>query len=224
VLKIEEAYYVVADKLGLIVGSPLAYEKDALFIPRFDRTALSGVISRYGVESLCSAAGIAEFGAHPSQNSLVETVALYSSRPQEDVEEFILRDIANVAMGNTDNHARNTAFLKKGGEVRLAPLFDFAPMYLDEQGIARACRWDDNDRAGSTDWVSIVKSLELPGVNNEMTLNRIGQFSEKVKILPEIMASSSVDESIIKYLEPRIENIHSNLVQARLDRQGYHGR
>jgi len=224
VLKNEEAYYVVADKLGLIVGNPLVYENDALFIPRFDRSVLSNEITRYGVESLCSATGISEFGAHPSQNSLVETIARYSSQPQEDVEEFILRDIANLAMGNTDNHSRNSAFLKIGHEVRLAPLFDFAPMYLDEQGIARACRWDSYDRGGDIDWISIVKSLDLTEVNNEELLNRVVQYSKKIKILPAIMESSGVDESIIKYLEPRIENIHSKLGQANLSRPGYQGK
>jgi len=192
-----------------------------LFIPRFDREVASNAIVRHGVESLCSATGIAEFGAHPSQNALVETIAHYSSQPQKDVEEFILRDIVNVAMGNTDNHSRNTAFLKTGGEVRLAPLFDFAPMYLDEQGIARACRWDNYDRGGDIDWVSIIKSFDLPGINNEETLNRVRQFSDKIKILPAIMESSGVDESIVKHLEHRIENIHSKLTQANFSGLGH---
>ena len=217
VLKNEAVYYVVAGKLGLKVGSPLVYENDALFIPRFDREVLNGAIYRNGVESLCAAAGIAEFGAHPSQNSLLETIARYSTQPQEDVEEFILRDIINIAMGNTDNHPRNTAWLKKGGEARLAPLFDFAPMYLDEQGIARACRWDEHDHAGNPDWCAIVKSLDLPGIDNTRVLSRIGQFSKKVKTLPAVMASCGVDASIIKHLKPRIENIHANLAQANFE-------
>ena len=68
--------------------------------------------------------------------------------------EYIKRDIVNVVMGNKDNHAWNTAVMRyEDGCVVLAPLFDFAPMYLDPEGIARVCRWEGNaEQAGNPDW------------------------------------------------------------------------
>ncbi|WP_269084834.1 HipA domain-containing protein [Pseudomonas sp. HUK17] len=35
--------------------------------------------------------------------------------------------------GNTDNHGRNTAILRDGEGVWLAPIYDLAPMVMDEQ-------------------------------------------------------------------------------------------
>ena len=44
------------------------------------------------------------------------------------------------------------------GGVRLTPLYDFAPMYLHPDGIARRIRWEDND-AGSPDWARVLNRI-----------------------------------------------------------------
>jgi serine/threonine-protein kinase HipA len=65
-----------------------------------------------------------------------------STDPQAEILEYLRRDIANLALGNTGNHARNTAVQRDlDGGVRLAPLLDFAPMFLHPDGIARRMRW-----------------------------------------------------------------------------------
>ena len=50
----------------------------------------------------------------------------------------------NLALRNTDNHARNTAVQRLvDGSIQLTPLYDFAPMYLDPELIVRGCVWRD---------------------------------------------------------------------------------
>ena len=79
--------------------------------------------------------------------------------PQAQVLEYLKRDVANLALGNKDNHARNTALQRDFlGGVRLTPLYDFAPMYLHPDGIARRIRWEGND-AGSPDWTQVVNRI-----------------------------------------------------------------
>ena len=64
--------------------------------------------------------------------------------------------IANLALGNMDNHARNTAVQRDfNGRIALTPLYDFAPMYLHPDGIARRIRWEGNDD-GQPDWTRVV--------------------------------------------------------------------
>jgi serine/threonine-protein kinase HipA len=65
-------------------------------------------------------------------------------------------DVANLALGNKDNHARNTA-VRRGfdGHIALTPLYDFAPMYLHPDGIARRIRWEGND-GGQPDWSRVL--------------------------------------------------------------------
>lgn len=215
VLKNEQVYYAVAKTVGLHVGDPLLYETNTLFIPRFDREVEKGVVLRHGVESLCAAAGIAEFGAHPTQDELVETIHRYSDAPQEDVIEFFLRDIMNVALGNTDNHPRNTALLKRGKTTRLSPLYDFAPMVLDDQGIARACRWAKHDDGGRPDWAAVVEELTLEGVDNQVVAERIGQFALRIDGLGDTLLSHGVDQELVDFLEGRINTVHQRLAAFR---------
>ena len=47
----------------------------------------------------------------------------------------------NGRFGNSDNHGRNTALLKKPDSIRLAPISDFAPMNADPEGTMRLSQW-----------------------------------------------------------------------------------
>ncbi len=141
ILAHEAVYSAVAKALGLDVKAPSTHEKGVLFVPRFDRKPLRGL------ESLACAAGLRDASLGVRHEKLIRVIAEASSKPELDVIEYVRRDILNVLLGNTDNHARNTALLKdfKGG-VRLSPFYDCAPMFWDEQMIPRAIRWRQNTR------------------------------------------------------------------------------
>lgn len=72
-----------------------------------------------------------------------------------------MRDTINTAIGNTDNHGRNTALLKRDGAVQLSPAYDLAPMVLDREGIARTTVWPRALLApdGTADYPRIVAKL-----------------------------------------------------------------
>ncbi len=70
------------------------------------------------------------------------------------------RDLANVALGNKDNHTRNTAIQRfNNGIIGLTPLFDFAPMWLHPDGIARTTRWERDDHGGMPIWHSVIEQI-----------------------------------------------------------------
>jgi len=197
VLKNEAAYMRVAQKLGLHTFAELEWEADNLFVPRFDRAVHEGSVERYGMESLCSAAGIAEHGARIKQETLCDTILRHSSQPADDLLEYIRRDIANVVLGNKDNHARNTALLRlENGRIELAPLFDFAPMYLDPEGIARVCRWGgDLEQVGDPQWAAVVALF--PDHQTSLT-DELRRFGRLLEHLPHTMRACGVDEDIIE--------------------------
>lgn len=70
----------------------------------------------------------------------------YSTRPAQDVREFLSRLVAFILMGNTDAHLKNWALLYPDGhEPQLAPLYDpvcvsayFADALPTDYGINRA--------------------------------------------------------------------------------------
>jgi serine/threonine-protein kinase HipA len=213
VLKNEAAYMLVARELGLNVWADLVWEDNNLFIPRFDRIVLpGGKVERLGMESLCSLAGIAEYGVSMPHNTLCDSIILYCTEPGRDLLEYIKRDIVNVVMGNKDNHARNSAVIRRqDGFVELSPLFDFAPMYLDPAGIARVCRWEgEAEQAGNPEWGRVLDSYPNHLHDARSVLRK---FAEKLVRLPDIMRRHGVDEDIIEHRLKSIEN-HSRQLQA----------
>jgi serine/threonine-protein kinase HipA len=114
---------------------------------------------RLAQESIATLTGMPGFEAVPSHDQVCESLLRYCSAPQQEVLEYLRRDVANLALGNKDNHARNTALQRDfSGRIALTPLFDFAPMYLHPDGIARRIRWDGND-GGQPDWSRVLDAV-----------------------------------------------------------------
>jgi len=156
ILRHEAPYMGIAQRLGLRVHAPLALHQRALFIPRFDRLAQNGRVTRLAQESIATLTGMPGFEAVPTHDQVCQALIRHCTNPQVELLEYIKRDIANLAMLNKDNHARNTAVQRDfHGRIALTPLYDFAPMYLHPDGIARRIRWEDND-AGKPEWVRVL--------------------------------------------------------------------
>lgn len=156
ILRHEAPYMAMARHLGLRVHAPLTLRSRALFIPRFDRRIEAGRVVRLGQESIATLTGMPGFDAVPSHDQVCRELIRRCTHPQAEVLEYIQRDVANIALGNKDNHARNTALQRDfKGHIALTPLYDFAPMYLHPDGIARRIRWEGNDH-GQTDWAQVL--------------------------------------------------------------------
>lgn len=159
ILRHEAPYMRIAAQLGLRVHAPLELRGEALFIPRFDRRVVAGRSQRLAQESLATLTGRAGFGVAPSHDEVCRKLAETCSDPAGEILEYLRRDVANIAFGNRDNHARNTALQRDfAGRIALTPLFDFAPMYLHPDGIARRIRWEGND-GGAPDWSRVLDKV-----------------------------------------------------------------
>ena len=219
VLLNEAPYYEVARVFGLRTGPPLEYQDDALFVRRFDRRVTQRGVERLGLESMASVCGISEFGFRASHNDCCAMIGKYATDPRREILEYIKRDILNVALRNTDNHSRNTAFLKPpSGTVELSPLFDFAPMFLDPEGIARASRWnaEGEKEIGLPDWGRVAEDLEQETGFCRTDLRQwMADQAPFVKRLPETMNHCGVEEELITKLSGRIARVARMLQEAR---------
>lgn len=156
ILQHEAPYMAIAQRLGLRVHAPLQLRQRALFIPRFDRVVQGGGVLRLAQESIACLTGLPGFDAVPSHDQVCEALMHHCTDPQAEVLEYIRRDVANLALLNKDNHARNTAVQRDfAGRIALTPIYDFAPMYLHPDGIARRIRWEGNDN-GQPDWGRVL--------------------------------------------------------------------
>ncbi len=206
VLETEAGYHRVARRFGVRVHADLTWESDCLFVPRFDRVLEEdGGVRRLGLESLCSLAGVSDFGVPVTKEAQAEALVKFASDPVEALHEFVLRDVLNVALGNTDNHARNTAVLKdERGSVALSPLYDFAPMLLDSEGIVRVCRWSD-EVAGFPRWTAAREALGEGGIS------WLRSIAHRVRTLPRWLDEERVPQRVREAVLPRIARVAHDL-------------
>ncbi len=214
VLANEAPYMAIARALGLNANPDVHWNNDCLFIRRFDRIVNPDkTVQRLGMESLYSLAGVVDFGTAVPQDLFSRALAHYATDPISTLEEYVKRDCLNVMLGNKDNHGRNTAVLRhEDGRVALTPLFDFAPMYLDPEGIARVSRWPkDQESAGQPDWAAVVSHLSGLDDGARRELRRsLAAWGRQVQSLADIMEKSGVSSGII---ENRMYSIEENAAQ-----------
>jgi serine/threonine-protein kinase HipA len=203
ILRNEAEYMLLASLLELQVHEVPHYKEDVLFIPRFDRAILSreeGMqeVQRLGLESLCSACGISEFGHVFKLEDICSCISAFSTNASEDILEFVFRDILNFISGNTDNHGRNSSFLKyPDGQVRLSPLYDFSPMYLDREGIARLNKWRNFEKKGQIDIPNMQTWLQTEmKLSKKFVSSKFRNFREKLSTLPALLSKTKIDEDV----------------------------
>ena len=198
-LEAEAGYSQIAKDLGLNVFDVSSYRNGVLMIPRFDREVTNGAVIRHGQESMVSALGISEFAHRAKHEDYIGVLKQHSSNPFEDIVEYIKRDIANLALGNPDNHGRNTALRKKqDGRVELAPLFDFAPMKLSEEAIGRSTRWEamNGKLEVRPDWNRIACNIFDDDDDATRLLEEIASFAQKLSEAPKLARKMGLPDRV----------------------------
>jgi len=216
VLRNEARYMEVAQRFGIRVADLPFLEEDMLFIPRFDRRAQDREVLRFHQESTASIAGLGGFGMQANQFDLLAAIRRIVDSPLDETIEFIRRDVLNLAMRNTDNHARNTAVQTVDGVTRLTPLFDFAPMYLDPEGITRAARWYHLGTGKEFQcWADVLEHLALPASEREQLVDALIGFGQQLATLPDCMREVGVDQDIVDFVTPGIQKQRTQLLALR---------
>jgi serine/threonine-protein kinase HipA len=219
ILEAEAGYSKVAKEFGLDVHDVNTYGDGVLVIPRFDREVSTDGLVRYGQESLISALGIAEFGVRGRHETYLKLVQEISADPLRDTIEYILRDILNLAMGNPDNHGRNTALRKfPDGTVRLSPLFDFAPMRIDASSIPRATLWEcmrKSNQDSNPDWREVCLAVASPMVPAEELMEALSAKEDLLRELPEIARRNGVPESVIEHVIVKNEEMADGVAKLK---------
>ncbi|MGV7211476.1 type II toxin-antitoxin system HipA family toxin [Oxalobacteraceae bacterium A2-2] len=213
ILRCEAPYMQLARKLGLRVHGELQLLGRALFVPRFDREVVDGRVRRHAQESVASVCQLARFGEVPTHNQFLRRLADCATDKRQETIEYLKRDIANVVLGNTDNHARNTAIQRReDGYIGLTPLFDFAPMFLHPDGIARRMRWERDD-GGAPRWASVIEQAAPLAGMAEAGLR--AALKEMIAPLSTLMKDAGA-LGIGELLEPRRITVDNNLNQLRM--------
>jgi serine/threonine-protein kinase HipA len=225
ILRHEAAYQQVAQRLGLRVTETLPrFVGGALLIPRFDRRYVDNREVRLGVESLYSAAGVVDSAATPLRHhEALISLARCLTDFDNEIGEYMRRDLLNIAVGNRDNHGRNTAVLKEtDGTLFLAPLYDFGPAFLDARNIVRVMRWD-GEQPGAVDWNLVLENLatrfEEAAVQMgawRQLVDQMRAFGSELESLPGLMRDCGVDELVIEQRREDMARLREELLAIRV--------
>jgi Uncharacterized protein related to capsule biosynthesis enzymes len=187
-----------------------------IMIPRFDRDASDGSV-RHGQESLVAALGIAEFGHLAGHEQYLSVISEVSADPASDRLEYLRRDLVNLALGNDDNHGRNAALAKTGGEVRLARVFDLAPMKLSGKGVARSTKWSCLRNGGNDyrpDWRQVAASVAADSREEAALLDGLADISERLPSAAATVLARASDRSAASHAMSRLEDVVRDAVAA----------
>lgn len=111
----------------------------ALLIERFDRVIVENVVYRLHQEDFAQALGLParlKYERRGTAGRKFDTQSIRSlldglSSPAQARETFVLATLFNLAIGNTDNHAKNYGILHlPDGQLQLTPLYDLVPIRL----------------------------------------------------------------------------------------------
>lgn len=217
ILRSEFHYYRALHQLGIdtVPAQGLALEessKPSLWMQRFDRRVTAAGVERLALESIYSLAGLVGHGQGMRHTEVLGILAeLWRAAGQEAaipelVADYLRRDLLNKILGNSDNHGRNIAIIRSEDAVQLAPIYDLAPMVMDEEGITRTLKWPGRmEVAGDVDWRLVCASLK-PLLDPELALTRLRADAEQLRALPDLLSAGGLPEATLNH--PRIHLRH----------------
>lgn len=215
ILRAEFYYYHELTNLGIdtIPIESMRLKEGAnypsLWLPRFDiyiddeqniqRYAMESVYSilNKGPGSLLDHEETIRQLIYKITNSHMVTEQGFQFDVQGFVIEWVKRDLLNILFGNSDNHGRNTSFIKGDGYIKLAPIYDFAPMKADPDGIPRTTKWKSPlEVGGEYDFDGIANSLS-DLVPKETLLIELKELAKNCLALKERLEERGVPKQIL---------------------------
>jgi serine/threonine-protein kinase HipA len=181
----------------------------SLWLPRFDiQRDSNGKSIRLGMESVYSllqkAPGVTldhEATLHALIDKINHSDTVQMQGYHFDIPAFVIewvrRDLLNIIFGNSDNHGRNTAFLKANGSITLSPIYDFAPMKADPEGIPRTMKWPSSyESGGEYDYMGIANALS-EYVPTDVMMRALRQTAAQLEGLQDRLAMRGVPAQIL---------------------------
>ena len=234
ILRSEYLYYRALQQLGIdtVATADMALEeanKPSLWMKRFDRRVTDQRIERLAVEWVYSLANITTHGSAMDHIEVIRLLAkLWRGAGQVDeipdlVADYLRRDLINKILGNSDNHGRNTAIIRGTDSFRLAPIYDLAPMVMDDEGVTRTTKWPKElERAGDVDWRGVCSAVaELADPNDPLaTLGDASQIYERLRAdarrlaaLPDILSASGLPDATMNHPRIALKSLEHRLIE-----------
>lgn len=129
------------------------------------------------------------------------------------VFEYMRRDLLNQILGNSDNHGRNTAILRSEQGVRLAPIYDLAPMVMDEEGVTRTTKWPKHiELAGDVNWRAACDEV-AEWIDADELFQRLQLAAQDLLALPDLLSAQGLPDSTMSHPRIALRNLQQRMLQ-----------
>jgi len=218
ILRSEGVFYEALAKCGMntLHGTKLLEGNiPSLWLPRFDRSMTQSDEHRVGVESMYCLNKMVGNGARMHHETVLTALrrSIYDNgHYDQNLCDYLIRDVVNAATGNTDNHGRNTSIIKRDGELRLSPAYDVAPMVMDGEGISPATVWSGRYRKSHEvpDYTTIIKDFASDA--SAVVSNFRAKLSQLCS-LNEVVRESGLPGTALQHLRVKLTRPEKILVR-----------
>jgi serine/threonine-protein kinase HipA len=181
-IHIAECRLVHRDQVRGIPDDLLAHGENVLAVDRFDRTADGFRIHIEDAAQILGAVGERKYTMATTE-TIIRMVARFSTDRRFDILEAVRRVVADILIGNGDNHLKNWSFrFQAPGDIRLSPAYDIVPTILFNPRDDMALRF-----AGTHDF-------------NMVSLHRFERVAKYLGIEPKLI-KSEVTKAVENALE-----------------------
>lgn len=185
-INIAECRLVHRDQVQGIPEDLLAHGENVLVVDRFDRTSEGSRIHIEDAAQILGALGERKYTMATTE-TVIRMVARFSTDRRFDILEAIRRVVADILIGNGDNHLKNWSFrFRAPGDIRLSPAYDIVPTILFNPRDDMALRF-----AGTHDF-SIVN------------LHRFERLAKYLRIDPKLVigeVTKTIEDALIRWPE-----------------------
>jgi len=153
--------------------------RDVLLVRRFDRTADGG---RRHVVSGLTMAGEDEVGArYVTYPSILDVLREHGSEPGGVGRALFERIAFNIAIGNSDDHARNHAAFWDGSQLALTPAYDLAPGSRHGETATQAMAFDYDGRVRTSSFAALLSEAPTYGLTAAVAREAIAQLVDSIR-------------------------------------------
>jgi serine/threonine-protein kinase HipA len=106
---------------------------------------------------------------------------------------------------------RNTSILRDSKGLKLAPIYDLAPMVMDDEGITRTTKWPQSiEVAGEVNWRQACAAL-AQWTNTDVLYERLRDAANNFLALPDLLSDQGLPSSTMNHPRIALRNLQQRL-------------
>jgi serine/threonine-protein kinase HipA len=196
-----------------------------LVVERFDRLVGDGVVSRSHQEDAAQAIGVppekkyASSGSasrsDPTLAAIAAVLERYADDPRREQLNLLRQVVVNVAVGNTDAHAKNYGVLHPTAQtLALSPMYDVVPaQVINPANLEMGLRVAGRIRIGRVTGAAILDEAQTWGIGRRISGEVVEDALQRLSVGAQLATDRfpETDPAVLEFVLERIRHLLDTL-------------